>query len=218
MVRKINRFVAANGWLLLPLEIVSRLRMGIRGFIYSRSFGSAGLVLGEGPYIRGTKFISVGVKFSAGRYLWLEAIHRYGGIDYSPKIVIGNNVSLSDSVHIAATTSVTLSDGVLVGSRVLITDHNHGIYNGDQQSAPESFPSTRPLTVGQSVFIGCNVWIGDGVAILPGSNIGDGSIIGANSVVVGIIPPQCIAVGSPARPIRGYDNQSKEWKKWIPNE
>ena len=121
---------------------------------------------------------------------------------YTPKILIGNNVGVSDSVHIAATTSVILSDGVLVGSHVLITDHNHGVYGGTAQSEPENPPSTRRLSASQSVFIGRNVWIGDGVVVLPGSHIGAGSIIGANSVVTGDIPPRCIAVGSPARPIR----------------
>jgi len=210
--------VAANGWHLLFLEMGNRIKMSARGFLYSRSLGTAGLILGERPYIRGIKFISFGTRFSAGRYLWIEAIHRYEGIGYNPKIVIGNNVTLSDSVHIAATTSVILSDNVLVGSRVLITDHNHGIYSGDEQSNPKNPPSARRLTTGQGIFIGFNVWIGDGVAILPGSSIGDGSIIGANSVVVGNIPPRCIAVGSPARPIRAYDDQSKEWKKWIPSQ
>lgn len=173
--------------------------------------------IGESPYIRGAKSITIGSRFIAGKNLWLDAIHQYENNRYSPKIIIGNNVGVSDSVHIAATTSVILSDGVLVGSRVLITDHNHGIYHGKAQSEPGQLPSKRKLSANQSVFIGCNVWIGDGVVVLPGSHIGEGSIIGANSIVKGGIPPRCIAIGSPARPVRSYDHQSKEWKKWMPN-
>jgi lipopolysaccharide O-acetyltransferase len=158
--------------------------------------------------------MQVGNNFRAGNHLWIEAIKEYDGVIYDPKIVIGDNVGLSDAVHIAATTSVVLGDGVLVGSRVLITDHTHGIYSGQEQSDPESLPSTRPLTRGREVLIGRNVWIGDGVIVLPGSIIGDGSVIGANSVVNGNIPSACIAVGCPAHPIRSYDRECKEWIKW----
>jgi lipopolysaccharide O-acetyltransferase len=206
VLRKISRFVNDNGWYLLFLEITRRMTATARGNLYSRSLKATGMRIGGSPYIRGAKAITVGTNFSAGRNLWLDAIHRYEGHLYDPQIVIGDNVGMSDSVHIAATTSVTLGDGVLVGSHVLITDHNHGIYNGKTQSTPEDPPSTRRLSADRSVFIGCNV------------GIGDGSIIGANSLVMGDIPPRCIAAGSPARPIRSYDQQGKEWKKWIPNE
>jgi len=37
---------------------------------------------------------------------------------------------------------------------------------------------------------------------MPGSTIGDGSVIGANSLVSGAIPPNSLAVGSPAKVIR----------------
>jgi hypothetical protein len=37
---------------------------------------------------------------------------------------------------------------------------------------------------------------------MPGSTIGDGSVIGANSLVSGNIPPNSLAVGSPAKVIR----------------
>ena len=218
MLRKISRFIDNNGWYLLFLEIARRTTATVRGILYSRSLKVTGMRIGESPYIRGAKSITIGSRFMAGKNLWLDAIHQYYGNRYTPKIIIGNNVGVSDSVHIAATTSVILSDGVLVGSHVLITDHNHGVYGGTAQSEPENPPSTRRLSASQSVFIGRNVWIGDGVVVLPGSHIGAGSIIGANSVVIGDIPPRCIAVGSPARPIRVYDLQSKKWKKWTPNE
>lgn len=215
---KLARFVHVNGWYVTMLELMARLASKTRSGAYSRKFHSRKFQIGERPYIRGIEYMQVGNNFRAGKHLWMEAIKEYGGMIYDPKIVIGDNVGLSDAVHIAATTSVVVGDGVLVGSRVLIIDHNHGIYSGRGQTDPVSRPSDRPLSYGQKVLIGRNVWIGDGVVVLPGSSIGEGSVIGANSVVSGDIPSACIAVGSPARPVKSYDTQSKEWVKRRPSK
>ena len=51
------------------------------------------------------------------------------------------------------------------------------------------------------VEIGNNVFIGVNAVITKPTKIGDGAVIGANSVVTGDIPPNAIAVGSPAKVI-----------------
>jgi acetyltransferase-like isoleucine patch superfamily enzyme len=58
---------------------------------------------------------------------------------------------------------------------------------------------------------GC--WIGEKVIILPGVNIGERSIIGAGSVVTKSIPAYSIAVGNPARVIKTWNKDSKQWVK-----
>ncbi|WAC20445.1 DapH/DapD/GlmU-related protein [Luteolibacter sp. SL250] len=55
---------------------------------------------------------------------------------------------------------------------------------------------TKPVTIGD------NVWITSNVTILPGITIGDNSIIGAGSVVTKDIPPNCFAAGNPCKVIR----------------
>ena len=213
MLRKILDFAHANGWLLLPVEVNRLVLMRLRALIYRSSLKRSDLSLGSRPYIRGTRYIQIGSRFSAGSDLWLEAIHRYEGCTFTPQILIGNNVNVSDAVHIAATTAVYLGDGVLVGSRVIITDHNHGNYSGIQQDGPSVRPAKRPLTSGRRVIIEDNVWIGDGVVVLAGVTIGEGSIIAANAVVSRDIPPACIAAGAPALPIKKYDSNAKCWKR-----
>jgi lipopolysaccharide O-acetyltransferase len=47
--------------------------------------------------------------------------------------------------------------------------------------------------------------------VLAGATIGDGAVIGANSVVTGHIPGGTIAVGAPARPVRRWDEASRQW-------
>jgi acetyltransferase-like isoleucine patch superfamily enzyme len=177
---------------------------------YRRETGAAQL-LGKNPRILGLRHLSIGRDFRAGDFFWLEAVTYYAGILYDPNITIGHGVTISDFVHIAATSSVLIGDGVMVGSKVLITDHNHGEYDGTGQTSPDEAPSSRRLSCARSVTIGRNVWLGDGVAVLAGASIGEGSVIGANSVVTGPIPPNCIAAGMPARPFRYYDHSKKQW-------
>jgi lipopolysaccharide O-acetyltransferase len=164
-----------------------------------------------GARIKGGRAIRIGDRFYAGPSMWLEAVHRYQGHDYAPVITIGSDVTFSDFVHVAATTAVTVHDGVLLGSRVHITDHAHGVYSGPQQDGPDTPPVFRRLSAGQPVVIGANVWLGDGVVVLPGVTIGEGCIVGANSVVSRSLPPRVMAVGAPALPIKAYDSQLRCW-------
>lgn len=53
-----------------------------------------------------------------------------------------------------------------------------------------------------SIVVGDDVWLGYGVVVLQGVTIGDGAVIGANSVVTKDIPPNAIAVGSPAKVLK----------------
>ena len=52
------------------------------------------------------------------------------------------------------------------------------------------------------IVVGNNVYLGYGAMVLPGVTIGDNSVIGAHAVVSKDIPPNCVAVGVPARPVR----------------
>lgn len=200
-----------NGTAHLLLRMLVATRRRCRDRFIGKQIGCSPLCLGRNPRILGRKHLSIGSNFAAGDCLWLEAVTEYQGTFYDSRIMIGSNVRVSDFVHIAATNRVTIGDGTLIGSRVLVTDHNHGDYDGLAQTDPEEPPSFRKLSSNRTVTIGRNVWIGDGVAILGGADIGDGSVIGANSVVAGFIPSNCIAAGTPARPIRYYLKNDKAW-------
>jgi acetyltransferase-like isoleucine patch superfamily enzyme len=183
-----------------------------RNAFYSRLLRAEGINIGTRSRIKGIGNLHIGRAFRALDYLWLDAIERdRRGRHYKPCLVIGNGVVVGYSVHIAATNHVRIGDDVLMGSRVTITDHNHGVYRGNLQSSPWERPADRVLTADAETIVEDNVWIGDGVVILPGSRIGKGTIIGANSVVNGLIPDGCMAAGIPARPIRIYDDESKSW-------
>jgi acetyltransferase-like isoleucine patch superfamily enzyme len=204
-------FARENGWLLLLLRLASGALRRVRDSAVAAKLGAKGFRCGGSPRLLGLAHMRVGHSFSAGDNLWLEAVVEYTGEQFSPQLIIGDQVSASDSVHIACTHSVSIGAGTLLGSRVIVSDHTHGIYRGAEQSAPDTMPAVRPLSRTGSVVIGANVWIGDGVAVISGARIGDGCIIGANSVVTGEIPARCIAVGAPARPVRRWDGERGEW-------
>jgi lipopolysaccharide O-acetyltransferase len=215
-LRKTVGYVRENGFFLFFIRLSYLMFFGIRNRFLELRLQAPKFRVGRSPKLAGLSHITIGRSFSAGDCLWLEAVTRYGDEFYSPRITIGDNVAMSDNVHIGSTLSICIGDGVLLGSRVTLIDHNHGIYDGPNQSSPLQLPIYRRLSSEKPITVGKNTWIGDGVVVLPGTRIGEGSIIGANSVVTGTIPANCIAVGSPARPIRRYDFEVKEWVKWKP--
>jgi lipopolysaccharide O-acetyltransferase len=204
-------FARENGWLLLLSRVTTGIFRRLRDSLLARLLHAPGFRAGRSPRLLGLRHIRCGRDVHAADDLWLEAITDYAGQGYQPQLTLGDHLRLSDRVHIACLHKVTIGNGLLAGSGVLITDHAHGAYTGPSQSDPAIAPADRPLHSAGEVLIGANVWLGDGVAVLPGAVIGDGAIIGAHSVVTGTIPPATIAIGSPARPIRRWDPERREW-------
>lgn len=158
-------------------------------------------------YIRGKNGIIGAKMLTTGVNLRVDIISNK---NHNPKLFIGNNVQINDYVHIAVSKGIYIGDNTLIASKVFISDHNHGNYSGDNQSHPLTSPIDRDL-FSKEVKIGSNVWIGEFVSILPGVTIGNGSIIGSTSVVTKDIPEFSIAVGSPAKVIKTFDNNSNKW-------
>jgi acetyltransferase-like isoleucine patch superfamily enzyme len=182
--------------------------------IYQRGFKECGSFFIRGPFtIRGAKYISIG-SLRAGDRVAIYAVDRYLDQSFKPAISIGSGVCFSNDIHIGCTNSVTLGNGVLLGSHVYITDHDHGVYSGDgRHSAPGELPSQRPLTADGTVVIEDNVHIGEFVTVLKNVRIGAGSVIGSNSVVSRDIPPETIAAGIPARPLKRFCHTTQRWVK-----
>ncbi len=209
-IKSISQFWVDNGVYLFGHNLVGFPFRWTRNRMLAMSFGVKRINIGSGALLRGLSSIEMGENFSSGRGLWLEAVLRHRDRVYTPRLVVGRNVSISAWCHIAATNYVEIGDDVLIGSKVVITDHNHGWYGGSHTS-PTIPPNFRPLSCDKEVVISRNVWLGDGVVITPGSRIGEGSIIGANAVVTGTIPPFTIAAGIPAKPLKEYDSRINEW-------
>ncbi len=114
------------------------------------------------------------------------------------QIQIGERTRIASEVILDGRGGIRIGCNTLIGFKSILITHTH--------RASESRPiidqgmESKPITIGE------DVWIGACVLVLPGVSIGDHAIIGAGSVVTREIPPYAVAVGSPARVIR-YRNQ-----------
>jgi acetyltransferase-like isoleucine patch superfamily enzyme len=196
------------GWLLLR-GISTKLKSRYIGWL----FQAPGLHLGPGSIVRGVKHVHFGSNIYVHGHLWLEAVTRYRDQCFAPRIEIGDEVAFSEGVHISCIERISLGNRVLIGSRVYISDHSHGLYKGAIQSHPDEPPARRPLGAGGPVDIGENVWIGDNAVIVGPISIGRGSIIGANSVVRANVPDRTMVAGAPARVIKHFNGLRSQWER-----
>jgi len=169
--------------------------------------------LGSGSKVLGTLAITVGERAYINRYAWIEAVHNFRGQSFRPTILIGRGFAASDRLHITSVNRIEIGDNCLFGSGVLISDHNHGSYRGDEQSTPLELPVQRKLVSYGPVIIGSNVWLGDNVIVIGPVRIGNGVVIGANSVITRDIPDYVIVVGNPARILKRFDEKTRKWEE-----
>jgi acetyltransferase-like isoleucine patch superfamily enzyme len=101
---------------------------------------------------------------------------------------------------------VRIGDKVNMAQNVVVSALNHN-YEDIEISIADQGINT------QMVVIENDVWIGANSIILAGIRIGEHVIIGAGSVVTKDIPSNCIALGNPARVIKQYDFEKKQWIK-----
>lgn len=144
--------------------------------------------------------ISIGDNFSGGCdiALWSWNAVNIKGDDC--KLIIKNNVSITDRCIISAANRIEIGNGCLLGRDTFITDNSHG--ENISINELNISPHERNIFSKGTVIIGDNVWTGKNVCIMPNMKIGNGAIIGANSVVTHNIPPYSVAVGSPAKVIK----------------
>ena len=100
-----------------------------------------------------------------------------------PGVYIGS-YSIIGRAHIGARTQIASSVQILSGKHQHLRDGN-GRISGSGEGAFTT------------VTVGTDCWIGAAAIVM--ADIGDGSTIGAGSVVTRPIPPNSVAVGSPAR-------------------
>lgn len=106
---------------------------------------------------------------------------------------LGKNVYINSNCTFIGDAHIYIGDGTMIAPNVTILTASHPL---SPWLRAEGYGYNEPVTIGK------NVWLASGVTVRPGVHIGDNAVIGAGSVVTKDIPPNVLAVGSPARILR----------------
>ena len=108
------------------------------------------------------------------------------------QIQLGDHVLVCPGVRIDSASSIVIGSNTMLAAGCYISDADwHDIIDRTQ-----TIGTTKPVSIGN------NVWLGDGVTVCKGVSIGDNTVVGTRSVVTGDLPSNVIAAGNPARVIR----------------
>jgi acetyltransferase-like isoleucine patch superfamily enzyme len=200
LVDRVCYFSVQNIGLLWKFELMLR---GAGSWLSLRSM----TVLGR-PIVS----MAIGSKVEFGRNVVLMSSNRFclSSSLYAPckikciyataKILIGDDVSLNGTSIVCRSTKITIGARTMIGPNVTIMDSSfHYLWPLNVRNKYSTVELDKPIEIGE------DVWIGSQVIILPGSKIGAGSVIGAGSIVVGEIPSNSLAVGSPAKIAKKID-------------
>ena len=97
---------------------------------------------------------------------------------------------LSNGCYIQGLQGINIGHNFLFGPGVSIISVNHGVNNEFKDS------NTKPIVIGD------NVWLGTNVTILPEVHLGNNVVVGAGSVVTKSFPDNVIIGGNPASIIK----------------
>lgn len=190
---------------LRALKLATKRRLWKFAFKYAR-FGKRSCIY-KPIFVAGKKNIYIGNNVQIMEHSRIEVLDKWGNQILTPKLVIGDNTSFEQHLHMTCGESITIGRECTFSSRVLITDIDH------DYSKINTKVSYQPL-ITKSVKIGDYCFVGMDVKIFPGVNIGDNVIVGANSIVMSDLPSYTVCVGIPAKPIKRYNFEKKIWEKF----
>lgn len=153
--------------------------------------------------INGAKFMTIGSNVYIKSNSWLLAIDNQENSN-TDKLTIGAKTYIGRNVHIVALKGVHISKNVLISDNVYLADNYHNFENGNIPYKNQGVGFKKEVLVGEGS------WLGENVCVIS-SQIGKQCIIGANSVVTKDIPDYSMAVGSPAKVIKKFDQTTNSW-------
>lgn len=116
--------------------------------------------------------------------------------DCGTNIEAGKNLFVNYNNTWLDCTKIKIGDNVLFGPNVTLLGAGHPL---DAVARRSEWGNSKPINIGNDVWIGANAVVRDGVTI------GDRAIVGAGSIVTKDVPADAIVVGSPAKVLRIQD-------------
>lgn len=181
----------------------------IRYLRWCKKLGShnSGFIIHPHCDIHNADRIHLGKGVGIGSYTYLGPVIEDHGNKYNPSITIGEGTWVGKHCSIAAIGDVKIGKNVLFAGYVHITDHSHGYEDITRPITPQ------PLITKGPVIIEDDCWLGFNCEILSGVHIGKHSVVAARSVVTKDVPPYSIVAGNPAKIVKQYNFETKQWEK-----
>lgn len=127
---------------------------------------------------------------SVGDDVYLEPPFR---CDYGYNIHVGDDFYTNFDCVILDAGRVEIGDDCMLAPGVHIYTATHPLEAAKRVKGPEY---TKPVTVGDEV------WIGGRAVLNPGVTVGDGAVIGSGAVVTDDVPANVVVQGNPAEIVK----------------
>lgn len=149
--------------------------------------------------------IALGSSVIIRKDAWLNILPEASG---DINITIGDNCLIGARDVISAKNSIHIERDVIIGTSVLIQDHNHAYEDIELPIRLQGPMAGGRIRIEQ----GC--WIGHCAAIVCNQDelvIGRNSVVAANALVTKSFPPYSVIIGNPARLARQFDPVKGTW-------
>ena len=163
-----------------------------------------------------------------GQAFWLNSVVGSPILHYRIRTILlrmsgvqCRNVRVFPGVRWGGSADVTLEDGVIIQSGVLLDACAPIVFKRNSGAGPDAHILTAAHEIGppdrrfgqirfEPVTIGVGTWVGARVTVLPGISIGDGCVIAAGAVVTRDCEPNAVYAGVPARRVRELEPEGVE--------
>ena len=114
----------------------------------------------------------------------------------SVRVTIPWNLNIGDDVSVGDDARLYALGTIRIGSRTFLSQMAH-LCAGTHDLTRPDYPLLRPpVTIGDDCWVAADAFIG------PGVTVGDRTVVGARASVFGDLPPDVIAGGNPAKPLK----------------
>lgn len=194
-------------------EVIYKIKEKI-SFFYSfiwfkpqfNSFGKNSFIK-KPDQIFNSKQISIGNSVRIEKGAILYSVKEYAGVKYNGEIIISDGVYGNRFLNLTSAKRIYIGRNVAFGPNVFLNDFDHGYLDINMNMI------TSPLSIKNGIQINDDCWIGANVFITGNVTLGKHCVVAANSVVTKSFPDYSIIAGVPAKLIKFYDINKKEWIK-----
>ena len=116
-------------------------------------------------------------------------------------VIIGDYTRIG--LHCTVIGPICIGNHVNLAQGIVVTALNHN-FNDNTKRIDEQGVSTKPVVIGD------DVWIGANAVVLPGVTIGQHSVVAAGAVVTQDVPAYTVVAGVPAKVVKKLRNEGSQ--------